>query len=156
MTFPEDIEATMITDAERMTFGTALKQVVQNAAESRRLTAGVFECAQHLNNNPDNVAMCILPMGTDDEDVTNHIQHTLVEAFCWENDIPLIKVDSAKKLAAIIEQTDLSCTDNHVSAMDYGCVLIQHPKVDNEADTAMTMFYNNVLPDDHLIIEIPV
>lgn len=43
-------------------------------------------------SNPDNVAMCILPMGTDDEDVTNHIQHTLVEAFCWENDIPLIKV----------------------------------------------------------------
>lgn len=39
----------LIFSFSRMTFGTALKQVVQNAAESRRLTAGVFECAQHLN-----------------------------------------------------------------------------------------------------------
>jgi hypothetical protein len=39
----------------------------------------------------DDVTLCILPPG-DNNDVTVHIHHTLMEAFCLENDIKLLKV----------------------------------------------------------------
>ena len=35
--------------------------------------------------------LCILPIN-DTNDVTLQIHSTLIEAFCWENDINLIKV----------------------------------------------------------------
>lgn len=40
---------------------------------------------------PDDVTLCILPVG-DNGDVTVHIHHTLMEAYCLENDIKLLKV----------------------------------------------------------------
>jgi len=39
----------------------------------------------------DSVMLCILPVN-DTNDVTLQIHSTLIEAFCWENDINLVKV----------------------------------------------------------------
>jgi ribosomal protein L7Ae-like RNA K-turn-binding protein len=44
----------------------------------------------------------LLPDISETEDVTTLIHHKLVEAFCWENDIALVKVDSFKKLGNMI------------------------------------------------------
>ena len=41
--------------------------------------------------NPDGVMLCVLPENAVD-DVTLHIHFTLIEAYCWENDIRVIKV----------------------------------------------------------------
>jgi len=43
------------------------------------------------------VMMCILPEDASD-DVTLHIHFTLIEAFCWENDIRVVKVQFESKL----------------------------------------------------------
>jgi len=43
-------------------------------------------------STPDNVAMIVLPVSPVQEDVGIQIQHTLIQAFCWENDIRVIKV----------------------------------------------------------------
>lgn len=45
-----------------------------------------------LFSNPDNVMLCVLPEVSGQHDVTVDIQHTLIEAFCWENEIKLLKV----------------------------------------------------------------
>lgn len=43
-------------------------------------------------SNPENVMLCVLPQATFESDVTIHMQHTLIEAYCWENDITVLKV----------------------------------------------------------------
>ena len=44
-----------------------------------------------VHRNPDGVMLCVLPENAVD-DVTLHIHFTLIEAYCWENDIRVIKV----------------------------------------------------------------
>lgn len=51
------------------------------------------------------------------------IQQTLVEAFCRDNDIDLVKVDNTDKLAALVRYDDDS-NDNE-DYRDYCCVLVQ-------------------------------
>lgn len=41
---------------------------------------------------PDDIALCLLPEVVDTDDVTANIQHKLVEAYCWENEIEVVKV----------------------------------------------------------------
>lgn len=43
-------------------------------------------------STPEEVGLCLLPEVAETEDVTVQIHHKLVEAFCWENDIEVIKV----------------------------------------------------------------
>jgi len=44
-----------------------------------------------LCRSPDSVMLCVLPEDTSG-DVALHIHFTLIEAFCWENDIRIVKV----------------------------------------------------------------
>lgn len=41
--------------------------------------------------SPDSVMLCVLPEDASN-DVALHIHFTLIEAFCWENDIRVVKV----------------------------------------------------------------
>lgn len=54
----------------------------------------IFVC--YIYSIPEDVALCLLPDVVDCDDVTANIQHKLVEAFCWENDIEVIKVITYK------------------------------------------------------------
>lgn len=68
--------------------------------------------------DPDNVVLCIL--ATDDEDVKDvalQIHFTLIQAFCCENDINILRVNNTRRLAEILggggkqggEPMDLHC-----------------------------------------------
>lgn len=68
--------------------------------------------------DPDNVVLCVL--ATDDEDVKDvalQIHFTLIQAFCCENDINILRVNNTRRLAKILggpekqgnEQMDLHC-----------------------------------------------
>lgn len=50
---------------------------------------GFFLC-----RNPEGIMLCVLSENSA-SDVTLHIHLTLIEAFCWENDIGIIKVTAA-------------------------------------------------------------
>jgi growth arrest and DNA-damage-inducible protein len=114
-----------------------LKDVLLDAAEQNRLTCGIYECGKLLEMNPDGIMLVLLPESTK-EDVALHIHLTLIEAFCWENDIRVLKVDSLAKVASLLpnkenepsesdtESIDRSST-NAGSATDYNCVLIEYP-----------------------------
>ncbi|XP_067677730.1 growth arrest and DNA damage-inducible protein GADD45 gamma-like [Haliotis asinina] len=106
--------------------GCDLASIVRDAVETGQATHGVFQCADLLTHNPDSVMLCILPDASDHCDVTVHIQQTLIQAFCWENDIQMIKVDSADKLAAVLgvkAANDAVCGPS-------SCALIQFPSGD--------------------------
>lgn len=68
--------------------------------------------------DPDNVVLCLL--ATDEEDVQDvalQIHFTLIQAFCCENDINILRVNNMRRLAEILdgvkpmggEPVDLHC-----------------------------------------------
>ena len=114
--------------------GMALKTVLQKAKEEDRLVCGVYECAQTLQNIPEDVALCLLLEVADTEDVAAHIQHKLVEAFCWENDIEVVKVDSFKTVAKVLTNEKTEAKN------DVGCILIQNAKSVENQDTFIHHF----------------
>ncbi|CAG5132166.1 unnamed protein product [Candidula unifasciata] len=72
--------------------GETLQEVVWQALEQGRLTCGVHDCAHQLEIDPYNVMLCVLPMDSlKPQDVSTNIHHMLIEAFCREYDIRLIK-----------------------------------------------------------------
>lgn len=68
-------------------------------------------------SDPDNVAFCVLAADEEDEgDIALQIHFTLIQAFCCENDIDIVRVNDVAKLAAIVgpseesgEPRDLHC-----------------------------------------------
>lgn len=67
--------------------------------------------------DPDTVAFCVLAADEEDEgDIALQIHFTLIQAFCCENDIDIVRVNDIQKLAAIVgageeagEPRDLHC-----------------------------------------------
>ena len=65
--------------------------------------------------DPDNVVLCLLATD-DEEDVALQIHFTLIQAFCCENDINILRVGNMRRLAEILgggkpggEPMDLHC-----------------------------------------------
>nr|XP_022313959.1 40S ribosomal protein S12-like [Crassostrea virginica] len=81
-----------------LTIGQALKDTILQAVAEDRLVIGVMSCAKLLEVSPECVMVCILPASVPNHDVTFHIQQTLVEAFCVEHGIPILKVDGSENL----------------------------------------------------------
>jgi growth arrest and DNA-damage-inducible protein len=110
--------------------GNSLKEVLLDAQQHHRLTCGIYDSGKLLSKSPDSVMMCILPEDSS-SDVTLHIHFTLIEAFCWENDIRIIKVDSVDKLRKLLSvDKDDEMTDPRwpPTSLDYNCVLIEYPQ----------------------------
>ncbi|WAR24731.1 GA45A-like protein [Mya arenaria] len=81
--------------------GNALVHVVKEALSQGRVTFGIFECVEVLETCPEQVMLCILPT-VSDENILNlvNIQHKLIEAHCWENEVNLVKEQQAFLSAA--------------------------------------------------------
>ncbi|CDQ77177.1 unnamed protein product [Oncorhynchus mykiss] len=115
MTFEETSGENSI---ERMdSVSKALEEVITSALPQGCVTVGVYEAAKSLNVDPDNVVLCLL--ATDEEqvvDVALQIHFTLIQAFCCENDINILRVSNMRRLAEILggvkpgeEPMDLHC-----------------------------------------------
>ncbi|XP_012663838.1 growth arrest and DNA damage-inducible protein GADD45 gamma isoform X1 [Otolemur garnettii] len=83
--------------------GKALHELLLSAQRQGCLTAGVYESAKVLNVDPDNVTFCVLAADEEDEgDIALQIHFTLIQAFCCENDIDIVRVGDVQRLAAIV------------------------------------------------------
>lgn len=74
----------------------------------------------HFRRDPDNVVLCLL--ATDEEDVKDvalQIHFTLIQAFCCENDINILRVNNMRRLAEILEGVKPGG-----ESMDLHCVLV--------------------------------
>ncbi|XP_032426256.1 LOW QUALITY PROTEIN: growth arrest and DNA damage-inducible protein GADD45 gamma-like [Xiphophorus hellerii] len=92
--------------------GAALEEVLVSAKDNQSLTVGVYECAKVMNLDPDSVSFCVL--ATDEQfewDVALQIHFTLIQSFCFDNDISIVRVSDTQRLAAIVgdEQEDAHC-----------------------------------------------
>ncbi|XP_048763988.1 growth arrest and DNA damage-inducible protein GADD45 beta-like [Ostrea edulis] len=139
--------------------GQALKDTLLQALAQGRLVLGVMSSAKLLEVNPESVMVCILPASVPSHDVTFHIQQTLVEAFCVEHGIPILKICDSEKLALTLAEKQDSANNNsdkqEDGEKDLTCVLVQNPEVRSSADQFVIEFCEMIfLP--HPRIELPV
>ncbi|KAM4641663.1 growth arrest and DNA damage-inducible protein GADD45 alpha [Discoglossus pictus] len=115
------------------TVGNALEEVLSKALLHRTITIGVYESAKLLNVDPDNVVLCLLAADeTEDQDVALQIHFTLIQAFCCENDINILRVSNMSRLAEI-----LGSSDKQGEPADLHCILINNPHASQCKDTAL-------------------
>jgi growth arrest and DNA-damage-inducible protein len=118
----------------------ALRGTLLIAKEQSRITCGVYDTAKRMEINPVNIMLCDMSAEYV-SDVTMLIHFTLMEAFCWENEIRLLKVESSSKLAKLIGDVKPIIDDNGnprtFKSDDLKCLLIEvswlfavlHPKI---------------------------
>ncbi|XP_062308760.1 growth arrest and DNA-damage-inducible, alpha, b [Osmerus eperlanus] len=132
MTFEETIGD---NSSERMeSVEKALEEVLSSALPQGCITVGVYEAAKSLNVDPDNVVLCLL--ATDEEhveDVALQIHFTLIQAFCCENDINILRVSNMRRLAEI-----LGGGKPGGEPMDLHCVLVTNPPSTTWKDPALS------------------
>ena len=74
--------------------------------------------------------LCILK-DRSSNNISVNIQHKLIEAYCWENDIKVLKVGEDDKLGSILVDEN----DRLNSNIDDSCVLVMgQTKDDNDDD----------------------
>ncbi|XP_077353393.1 growth arrest and DNA damage-inducible protein GADD45 gamma-like [Festucalex cinctus] len=101
--------------------GKALEEVLVTAMDNDSLTVGVYECAKVMNLDPDSVSFCVLAVDEDFEcDVALQIHFTLIQSFCFDNDISIVRVSDKQRLAEIVADKSEQLEDAH-------CVLITNP-----------------------------
>ncbi|NXF89360.1 GA45A protein, partial [Eubucco bourcierii] len=103
--------------------GDALEEVLSKALSQRSLTLGVYEAAKLLNVDPDNVVLCLLAADEEEAgDAALQIHFTLIQAFCCENDINILRVSNPARLAQLL----LPATGTEPPT-DLHCVLVTNP-----------------------------
>ncbi|MEE6494858.1 hypothetical protein FKM82_001881 [Ascaphus truei] len=125
--------------------GNALEEVLSKAMVQSSITIGVYEAAKLLNVDPDNVVLCLLAADeTDDQDVALQIHFTLIQAFCCENDINILRVSNMSRLAEILggsdtagEPADLHCILVNVGDTTYGGWNWENPQASQLKDPAL-------------------
>ncbi|XP_022058793.1 growth arrest and DNA-damage-inducible, gamma b, tandem duplicate 1 [Acanthochromis polyacanthus] len=111
--------------------GTALEEVLEAAKDNDSLTVGVYECAKVMNLDPDSVSFCVLAMDEEFEcDIALQIHFTLIQSFCFDNDISIVRVSDMQRLAEIVGDKAEQLEDAH-------CVLITNPAEGSWEDPAL-------------------
>ncbi|XP_042311097.1 growth arrest and DNA damage-inducible protein GADD45 gamma isoform X2 [Sceloporus undulatus] len=114
--------------------GKALQELLVSSHRRGCLTAGVYESAKLMNVDPDTVAFCVLAADEEDEgDIALQIHFTLIQAFCCENDIDIVRVNDIQKLAAIVG----AVSEESGEPRDLHCILITNPTEDAWKDPSL-------------------
>ncbi|XP_056444813.1 growth arrest and DNA damage-inducible protein GADD45 beta-like isoform X1 [Gadus chalcogrammus] len=101
--------------------GKALKEALVSAQSEERLTIGVYESAMIMNDDPDSVSFCVLAVDEDFEcDIALQIHFTLIQSFCFDNEISIVRVSNMQRLAQIVGDEAGQFKDAH-------CLLITNP-----------------------------
>lgn len=128
--------------SERMDkVGDALEEVLSKALSQRTITVGVYEAAKLLNVDPDNVVLCLLAADEDDDrDVALQIHFTLIQAFCCENDIDILRVSNPGRLAELLllEPHAGPASEGAEQPPDLHCVLVTNPHSSQWKDPALS------------------
>lgn len=103
-----------------------IKTVLMRACVEKRLTVGLLPAIQYLSQSSNAALFCFTAEAPPGDSAT-HMQEVLLQAFCDENGIYVIKVDSDTKLKKL-----LGCgTPN----LDFSCVLVHYPYTDPFSDS---------------------
>ncbi|XP_020652253.1 growth arrest and DNA damage-inducible protein GADD45 gamma [Pogona vitticeps] len=121
------------TGSRMQSAGKALQELLASSQRRGCLTVGVYESAKLMNVDPDTVAFCVLAADEEDEgDIALQIHFTLIQAFCCENDIDIVRVNDIPKLATIV-----GAKEESGEPRDLHCILITNPNEDAWKEPAL-------------------
>lgn len=107
--------------------GDIVQTVLSSAKKAQRITLGFSDAIKLLSNTPEEALFCFLAEPKQGDSAT-HMHEVLLQAFCYEHGIYIIKIDSGRKLAHILDAAN----------EDEKCVLVR--KMDknyvNQPDTS--------------------
>lgn len=107
-----------------------LRSVILRADLEKRLVIGLHAAIKQLSEQPSDTLFCVL-ITPKKSDSATHMQEVLLKAFCFENDIYILQVDSAVKLGRLL---NLPVCDS--------CVLVQRSQslVNSAAEESLIDF----------------
>ncbi|KAK1797333.1 hypothetical protein P4O66_008292 [Electrophorus voltai] len=109
----------------------ALEELLAAARRQNCLTVGVYESAKLMNVDPDNVVLCVLATDEEDEnDVALQIHFTLIQAFCCDIDINIVRVSGMRRLAEVLGES-LATDSNANDSKDLHCILVTNPQAEH-------------------------
>ncbi|XP_074525165.1 growth arrest and DNA damage-inducible protein GADD45 beta-like [Halichoeres trimaculatus] len=123
----EEVVGSNSTEKKMETVSQALEELLVAAQRQDCLTVGVYESAKLMNVDPDSVVLCVLAADEEDvDDIALQIHFTLLQAFCCDNDINILRVSGVGRLAQLLEEGEDS---NGNEPRDLHCILVTNPPV---------------------------
>ncbi|KAK5870319.1 hypothetical protein PBY51_024968 [Eleginops maclovinus] len=133
----EEVIGSNSTEKKMETVSQALEELLVAAQRQDCLTVGVYESAKLMNVDPDSVVLCVLATDEEDEgDIALQIHFTLLQAFCCDNDINILRVSGMRRLAQLLEE-DSTGDSNGNEPRDLHCILVTNPQVQPLQSTAL-------------------
>ncbi|KAL7867252.1 hypothetical protein AOLI_G00150660 [Acnodon oligacanthus] len=137
----EEVVGCDMADKKMETVSQALEELLVAAQRQDCLTVGVYESAKLMNVDPDSVVLCLLATDEEDEDdIALQIHFTLLQAFCCENDINILRVSGLRRLAQVLGEpsavdvnggtggSSSNNGNNNGEPRDFHCILVTNPQ----------------------------
>lgn len=102
--------------------GSTVRSALLLAMKEDRLVLGLLDSVKTLAKAPEDSLFCIMAQPEVGDSAT-HMHEVLLEAYCYENGIYIIKVDNSNKLCRIIGTSEME-----------SCVLVQKSMATNGND----------------------
>lgn len=110
----------------------ALQEVLKQAQINGHLVCGVHDAANELAVDLDTMGLCVL-VENPRADAGIQVHCRLIEAYCWECAIPVIKVNNSCKLSEM--------TKHHMMLREpLHCVLVKNLSSDVESVSTLLQF----------------
>lgn len=123
------------SSSSTISIGHKIRAALWHAQVEKRLVIGLSSAVKSLSKTPDESLFCILAPPKSG-DTSTHMLEVLLEAYCYENDIYIIKVDSVDKLTRILG-----------AHQNESCVLIQKNMLNGSLDAEHLTAVENDLVD---------
>lgn len=124
-------------EMKKMTIGEAVERVLIEANQSDRLICGLKNSIKYLNETEtpeDSLFFFMAPT----RDHASHMSSKLLQAFCFENDIYIVQLDSAEKLSKLINIEGATCALVQRSSASHKnqseCSLVEEMLIDHCED----------------------
>lgn len=121
----------------------ALGELLVTAQGQNCLTIGIYESAKLLNVDPDFVVLCVLAADDDDEDdVALQIHFTLLQSFCCDNGITILRVSGIRRLKRLLRQplVTMDTITSQEEHRDLHCLLVTNPEVHHRSLREVGMY----------------
>ncbi|KAJ8274001.1 hypothetical protein COCON_G00086260 [Conger conger] len=133
----EDLVGYNLSENKMENVSQALEELLVAAQRQDCLTVGVYESAKLMNVDPDSVVLCVLAADEEDEDdIALQIHFTLIQAFCCDIDINILRVSGMSRLAQVLGEAD-TVDSNGNEPKDLHCILVTSPHVDDLKSQAL-------------------
>ncbi|KAF7659879.1 hypothetical protein LDENG_00291690 [Lucifuga dentata] len=125
---PEESFGSSVMEKRMQSAGLALEELLMTAQKQDCLTIGIYESAKLLNADPDSVVLCVLAADGED-DVGLQIHFTLLQSFCCDSGINILRVSGVQRLQQLLEVVDTN--RNQEEHGDLHCILVTNPQADH-------------------------